>query len=112
DDDTREQAALIRRWAAERFVVELGAWNEGPRGPHVTPSFMLGFARELFPVIVPWLMLNSLGLTLFIHPNTVDARADHLEHAMWINRTQPVDGSRLQDDGTVEQVRPNTTPTV
>ena len=78
DEDSYEKAALIRRWSAERFLVELGDWNTEPRGPHTTPSFYFGFANELLPKIVPWLQLNSLGLTILIHPNTVDPRADHL----------------------------------
>ena len=36
DEDSFEKAALLRRWAAERFPVELGSWNLEPRGPHVT----------------------------------------------------------------------------
>ena len=52
DEDTYEKAALVRKWSAERFPVELGNWNLTPRGPHVTPSFYLGFimtcSRSLF----------------------------------------------------------------
>jgi len=55
DEDSYEKAALIRRWAAERFSVELGNWNLEPRGPHVTPSFYFGFTNDLLPVIIPWL---------------------------------------------------------
>ena len=59
DEDSFEKAALLRRWAAERFPVELGNWNLEPRGPHVTPSFYFGFTNDLLPVLVPWLQLNS-----------------------------------------------------
>jgi DOPA 4,5-dioxygenase len=90
DEDSFEKAALLRRWAAERFPVELGNWNLEPRGPHVTPSFYFGFTNDLLPVLVPWLQLNSLGLTILIHPNTGDGRADHLYYALWVNRAQPV----------------------
>ncbi len=48
------RAALIRRWAGERFPVELGDWNLQPRGPHTTPSFYFGFTNDLLTVIVPW----------------------------------------------------------
>ncbi|HCT29068.1 MAG TPA: aromatic ring-cleaving dioxygenase, partial [Stenotrophomonas sp.] len=41
-----------------------GNWNLEPRGPHVTPSFYFGFTNDLLPVLVPWLQLNSLGLTI------------------------------------------------
>jgi len=78
DQDTYEKAALIRRWAGERFPVEMGDWNLQPRGPHTTPSFYFGFTNDLLPVVVPWVQLNTLGLTILLHPNTDDPRAEHL----------------------------------
>lgn len=115
DEDTYEKAALLRRWAVERFPVELGNWNLEPRGPHVTPSFYFGFSNDLLPTLVPWLQLNSLGLTILLHPNTNDPRADHLYYALWVNRAQPVNAygmaSNVSDD-EVEVIFPNVTPTV
>lgn len=116
DEDNYQKAALIRKWVAERFKVELGDWNLEPRGPHVTPSFYFGFTNDLLQVIVPWLQLNSLGLTILIHPNTDDPRADHLYYALWVNRSQPVNGYSIKKPGPgeprVEQIFPNTRPTV
>lgn len=115
DEDTYEKAALIRKWSAERFSVELGNWNLQPRGPHVTPSFYFGFTNDLLPVIVPWLQLNSLGLTVLLHPNTEDPRADHLYYALWVNRAQPVNAYAMPrpaaGEPRVEQIYPNTRPT-
>jgi DOPA 4,5-dioxygenase len=116
DEDSYHKAVLIRQWSAERFHVELGNWNLEPRGPHVTPSFYFGFGTDLFPVVVPWLQLNSLGLTILIHPNTEDPRADHLHYALWVNRSQPVNayGMKKPDiaagDPAVERIYPNTRP--
>jgi DOPA 4,5-dioxygenase len=116
DEDSYEKAALLRRWVAERFAVELGNWNREPRGPHVTPSFYFGFTNDLLAVIVPWLQLNSLGLTILLHPNTADPRADHLYYALWVNRSQPVNAYGMKKPGpgepAVEQIYPNTKPTV
>lgn len=117
NDDTFEKAALIRRWATERFPVELGNWNLEPRGPHVTPSFYFGFTNDLLPVLVPWLQLNSLGLTILLHPNTGDERADHLYYALWVNRSQPVNGYQMPDlekggEPHLERIYPNVVPTV
>lgn len=116
DEDTYEKAALLRRWVVERFHVELGNWNLEPRGPHVTPSFYFGFTLELLPILVPWLQLNSLGLTILLHPNTEDPRADHLYYAMWINRAQPVNAYGMKKPGPgeppVEPIYPNTRPMV
>jgi DOPA 4,5-dioxygenase len=116
DEDNYEKAALLRKWVAERFYVELGNWNLQPRGPHVTPSFYFGFTNDLLPVIVPWLQLNSLGLTILIHPNTEDPRADHLYYALWVNRSQPVNAYGMQKpapgEPAVEQIFPNTKPSL
>ena len=116
DEDSYAKAALLRRWVAERFLVELGNWNLQPRGPHVTPSFYFGFTNDLLPVVVPWLQLNSLGLTILLHPNTEDPRADHLYYALWVNRSQPVNAYDMRKPGPgeppVEPIFPNTRPTV
>jgi aromatic ring-cleaving dioxygenase len=118
DADNYEKAALIRRWVGERFPVELGDWNLTPRGPHVTPSFYFGFSNDLLPVAIPWLQLNSLGLTILVHPNTTDPRADHLYRTLWVNRSQPVNAYGLKaprdKDGNVqvEQTVPNVIPTI
>lgn len=118
DEDSYEKAALLRKWSAERFHVELGDWNLEPRGPHVTPSFYFGFANDLLPIVVPWLQLNSLGLTILLHPNTADPRADHLYYALWVNRSQPVNGYGLPSPQAgkpppeIEQIYPNTQPNV
>ena len=107
-----------RRWAGERFPVEMGDWNLQPRGPHVTPSFYFGFTNDLLTVLIPWLQLNSLGLTTLVHPNTDDPRADHLYYTLWVNRSQPVNAYNMKaprdKEGNVqiEKILPNVTPTV
>jgi aromatic ring-cleaving dioxygenase len=117
DEDSYEKAALLRKWSAERFPVELGNWNLEPRGPHVTPSFYFGFTNDLLPIIVPWLQLNSLGLTILLHPNTDDPRSDHLYYTVWVNRSQPVNAYAWKRPGekgapAIEKILPNTKPTV
>jgi aromatic ring-cleaving dioxygenase len=112
DEDNYEKAALVRKWVIERFPVELGNWNLEPRGPHVTPSFYFGFTNNLLSIVVPWLQLNSLGLTILLHPNTNDPRADHLYHTLWVNRSQPVNGYGMKSQATVEKIFPNIKPTL
>lgn len=115
DEDSYHKAALLRQWVAERFPVELGNWNLTPRGPHVTPSFYFGFTNDLLHVVVPWLQLNSLGLTILLHPNTDDPGADHLYYTAWINRSQPVNGYLFKGKVTeekIERIYPNTRPSV
>ena len=117
NEDTAYRAAHLRDWVIHRFKVELGEWNEGPRGPHTTPSFYFGFAKEQVPTVIPWLMLNHLGLKILIHPNTDDPYADHLINALWIGETQPVNAFRMVRSakaagGDIERVYPNTLPTL
>ena len=112
DDDNYEKAALVRKWTIERFPVELGNWNLEPRGPHVTPSFYFGFTNDLLPILVPWLQLNSLGLTILLHPNTDNPRADHLYYTLWVNRSQPVNAYAMPKQAAVEKIFPNLKPTV
>lgn len=117
NEDTAYRAARLRDWAIHRFRVELGEWNEGPRGPHTTPSFYFGFTADQVPTVIPWLMLNHLGLKILIHPNTDDPYADHLINALWIGETQPVNAFRMPRSATaaggdIERIYPNTLPTV
>jgi DOPA 4,5-dioxygenase len=62
--------------------------------------------------------LNSLGLTILLHPNTDDPRADHLYYTLWVNRSQPVNAYGMSaprdKNGNVriEKILPNVTPTV
>ncbi len=51
--------------------------------------------EPLDPAFVPWLMLNRLGLTVLVHPNTEDARADHLVHALWMGEVLPLNADVL-----------------
>lgn len=117
DEDSYAKAALLRKWVAERFPVELGNWNLEPRGPHVTPSYYFGFTNDLLPVVVPWLQLNSLGLTILLHPNSDDPRADHLYYTLWVNRSQPVNAFNWKPAGEPgapqpEKIFPNIVPTI
>ncbi len=117
DEDTYGKAARLRQWVVERFPVELGNWNLEPRGPHVTPSFYFGFTNDLVPALIPWLQLNSLGLTILLHPNSDDPRADHLYYTLWVNRSQPVNAYGMARPGEpnapqIEKILPNIVPTI
>jgi len=108
---TRPQAETLRERVAERFVVRNGNWHDVPVGPHPSAMFQISFGREMFPLIVPWLMLNRLGLTILVHPNTDRPRDDHLKHAVWMGEVLPLDASRLPEtDAPEPPLEPNTAP--
>ena len=90
DDASRTTAAWLREAIAERFEVRLGRWRDEPVGPHPEPMYQVAFDAAFFLDIVPWLMLNRRGQTVFVHPETGDDLADHRDHAVWMGRMLPL----------------------
>jgi len=80
----RETAMALRTQIGERFRVTLGRVHDRPVGPHARAMYQVAFDVASFGNFVPWLMLNRQGLTVLVHPNTRDARSDHLTHALWM----------------------------
>jgi aromatic ring-cleaving dioxygenase len=108
---TRPQAERLRERIAARFLVRNGNWHDVPVGPHPSAMFQISFAKQLFSSIVPWLMLNRLGLTILVHPNTDRPRDDHLTHAVWMGSVLPLDAARLPEtDDPEAPLEPNTQP--
>jgi len=110
----RERAARLRERIGERFVARLGSWHDVPVGPHPKAMYQVAFAVDLFPRFVPWLMLNRMGLTILVHPNTRRPRDDHLVNALWLGEVLPLKGEILPvevaEDGIEELPAPNTNP--
>ncbi len=90
DAESRERAALLRRWVEERFAARMGSWRDTPVGPHVQPMYQIAFTPELFPTLVPFLMLNRMGLTILLHPESGRPRDDHTVHATWMGEVLAV----------------------
>ena len=108
---TRPEAERLRAWIDERFPVTLGRWHDVKVGPHDQAMFQVAFATEVFPVLVPWLMLNHGTLSILVHPNTTNPRRDHAADALWIGAPLAVHADILPEQAEKEQaLPPNTNP--
>jgi DOPA 4,5-dioxygenase len=91
DPGTRENAQRLRERVAAVFPdAILGRWHDAPVGPHPQSMFQIAFPRAMLASFVPWLMLNRDGLTILLHPETDNARADHSAHAVWFGAILPL----------------------
>lgn len=114
DAAEKRTAETLRAQIAERFSVQLGRWHDQQVGPHDRAMYQVAFPTEVFAQFVPWLMLNRAGLTILIHPNTDNPRADHLTHAFWMGEILPIVRpeqlpSALAAD-EAERIVPNSSP--
>ena len=91
DPATREKAAQLREQIAERFpTARLGRWHDVPVGPHPTAMYQVLFPVDLFPTLVPFVMLNRQGLTVLLHPESGRPRDDHTLNAVWMGAVLPL----------------------
>jgi len=108
---TRAEAEQLRTWIGERFSVTLGRWHDVKVGPHDQAMYQVAFAREIFPELVPWLMLNHGKLSVLVHPNTTNPRRDHLADPIWIGPALAVHADKLPEEAEMEPAPvPNTNP--
>ena len=99
DPDSKDRAALLRRWVEERFPVRMGSWHDEPVGPHVKAMYQIAFQPEVLPALAPFLMLNRMGLTILLHPQSGRPRDDHTLNAVWMGEVLPVKTDVLREVG-------------
>ena len=110
---SRSEAERLREWIGERFSVTLGRWHDVKVGPHDQAMYQVAFAREIFPELVPWLMINHGKLSVLVHPNTTNPRRDHLADPVWIGPALAIHGDKLPEHSEMEEApAPNTSPTL
>jgi DOPA 4,5-dioxygenase len=90
DPADRDRAAALRQWVENRFQVRMGRWHDVPVGPHPTAMYQIAFTPDLFPTLVPFLMLNRQGLTVLLHPQSGRPRDDHTLNAVWMGEVLPL----------------------
>lgn len=96
DAATREQARQLCEAAGQRFPsLTVGRMHDKPVGPHPRGSCQLAFAADQLAEVLPWLILNRNGLTVFAHAETGDAIADHTAHVIWLGPSETLDLSKL-----------------
>jgi aromatic ring-cleaving dioxygenase len=96
DPASKAAATALRDAVEDTFEVELGRWHDAPIGPHPCGSYQIAFAPELFGTLVPWLALNRGDLTVFVHPDTGKALADHSAHVIWLGESRALNLDALR----------------
>jgi DOPA 4,5-dioxygenase len=101
DPATKDRAALLRQWVEQRFPgqMRMGSWHDQPVGPHVQAMYQIAFPPDLLPGLVPFLMLNRMGLTILLHPQSGRPRDDHTLNAVWMGEVLPVKTEVLREVG-------------
>lgn len=92
---TREQAVTLCTKAGELFGVRIGRMHDNPVGPHPRGSCQLTIKSEQFAAVIPWLIENRHGLTVFTHAETGDALKDHTDHVLWLGPSETLKLSAL-----------------
>ena len=95
DAGTREQATKLCTAAGETFGIKVGRMHDKPVGPHPRGSCQLTVPTEKFAAVIPWLIENRHGLTIFTHAETGDALKDHTDHVIWLGPSEPLKLSAL-----------------
>ena len=95
DADTREQAVKLCTAAGETFGIKVGRTHDKPVGPHPRGSCQLTIPPNQFATVIPWLIENRHGLTIFTHAETGDALKDHTDHVIWLGPSEPLKLSAL-----------------
>jgi aromatic ring-cleaving dioxygenase len=95
DAATRERAGQLCAEAARMFGLAVGRMHDQPVGPHPRGSCQLAFGPELFGEVIPWLIVNRSGLTVFAHAESGNALEDHTEHVLWLGPSESLNLAAL-----------------
>lgn len=97
DVGSRERAVELRTMVEQQFTARIGPLRDGPAGPHLFAQYSIAFDAEQFSALVPFLMMNRMGLTLLVHPLSGRSWDDHTLNAMWAGEVLPVNLAFLRE---------------
>ncbi len=95
DAATREQAHKLCVAAGKTLSLKVGRMHDNPVGPHPRGSCQLTIGIEQLSEVIPWLILNRKGLTIFAHAQTGNALKDHTDHVLWLGPSEQLNLSAL-----------------
>ena len=90
DAHSLNQATELCQQAHTVLGVSMGRVHQKPVGPHTEWSCQLSFDAKKMGEVLPWLMLNRNGLTVFLHPITGNDLDDHTKYVMWLGDSKPL----------------------
>ena len=96
DAATRAQALKLCEAAGQTFGVKVGRMHDNPVGPHPRGSCQLTILLDQLSTVLPWLILNRHGLTIFTHAQTGNALKDHTAHVVWLGPSETLKLSALK----------------
>ncbi|MDO6562540.1 DOPA 4,5-dioxygenase family protein [Amphritea sp. 1_MG-2023] len=96
DANSLKQAEELCEQARYTLNISMGRIHQKCVGPHSEWSCQLSFSAEQFADVIPWLMLNRHGLTVFIHPVTGNDLNDHTHYTMWLGDSKPLNIALFQ----------------
>jgi aromatic ring-cleaving dioxygenase len=68
-------------------------------GPHPKPQFEIHFRGEELWSLLPKLHVERLGLSVLIHPVTLNDHEDHFGNAIWLGEPFRLDATKLDPPG-------------
>ncbi|MFG1500721.1 DOPA 4,5-dioxygenase family protein [Halobacteriovorax sp. XZX-3] len=84
DESTYEKALEVIEQVKKLSYVEVGRAHQKEVGPHPRWSCQFLFSPEKLNDMIPWLLENRSGLTVFTHANTGDDYLDHTQNTLWM----------------------------
>lgn len=90
DAATADKARALQQRISDNFEISMGRFHEKNVGPHPRWSYQVAFKAALFDTLIPWLMLNRDGLTVFVHGLSGDDLFDHTALTLWLGESVPL----------------------